>query len=126
MTSFFSQVSTCPPNEILGVSTMAKADQSELKVDLSLGAYRGESGEPVVLPSVRAAEKEIYEANLDHEYLGQDGLASFNTGAQVRVSHPPLCLPAPLSLARALSFALVLFPVFPTSLTHTNPNPPCT
>ena len=118
MTSFFSQVSTCPPNEILGVSTMAKADQSELKIDLSLGAYRGESGEPVVLPSVRAAEKEIYEANLDHEYLGQDGLASFNTGAQVRVSLPPLCVPAPLSLASSLASSRSLSSISYLSHSH--------
>jgi len=80
--SFFKDVPICPPNAILGVAKLAREDNSELKVDLSLGAYRDEHGQPVVLPSVREAEKEIYDANMNHEYLGQDGLASFNTAAQ--------------------------------------------
>ena len=36
-----------------------------------------------MLPSVRAAECEITNSNVNHEYLKQDGLADFTSACQV-------------------------------------------
>jgi len=44
---------------------------------LGAGAYRDDNNKPFVLPSVRAAEKIIYESKLDKEYLPIVGLNSF-------------------------------------------------
>lgn len=50
-------------------------------MNLGVGAYRDDNGKPYILPSVRAAEKRITEANVDHEYLPIGGLAAFNKAA---------------------------------------------
>uniref|UniRef100_A0A915E9V0 Aspartate aminotransferase, mitochondrial n=1 Tax=Ditylenchus dipsaci TaxID=166011 RepID=A0A915E9V0_9BILA len=47
------------------------------KINLGVGAYRDDQGKPFVLPCVRAAEKEILNLNLDHEYAGIAGLPEF-------------------------------------------------
>ena len=78
----FSHIPTAPPNAVLGLALEAKLDTFEQKVDLTIGAYRSEQGNPVTLPSVRAAEKVVFDANEGHEYLRQDGLLSFTSAAQ--------------------------------------------
>ena len=42
-------------------------------MNLGVGAYRDDNGKPFVLPSVREAEKQILEGQMDHEYLGITG-----------------------------------------------------
>jgi len=83
MASFFTDVALCPPNSILGLALECQNDPFPGKIDLTLGAYRNDAGKPEVLPSVRDAEKAIYEAQMDHEYLKQDGLAEFTRTSQV-------------------------------------------
>jgi len=83
MSSFFENVALAPPNSILGVALECKSDPFPTKIDLTLGAYRNEEGKPEVLPSVRDAEKFIYEQKMDHEYLSQDGLPEFNRLSQL-------------------------------------------
>jgi len=50
-------------------------------MNLGVGAYRDDQGKPFVLPCVRAAEKAIYEAKMDQEYLGITGLPAFTKAA---------------------------------------------
>merc|ERR1712035_310553 len=68
--SFWAGVPMGPPDPILGVSEAFKKDSNPNKMNLGVGAYRGDDGKPFVLPSVRAADKLIFEAQMDKEYLG--------------------------------------------------------
>merc|ERR1711970_846232 len=70
-----------PPDAILGVSEAFKRCEAPEKMNLGVGAYRDDAGKPFVLPSVREAEKQILEAQLDHEYLGITGLPAFTKAA---------------------------------------------
>lgn len=48
------------PNQILTPCT-------DVQIDLTVGAYKDGQGNATTLPSVRAAEKVVYEANEGHE-----------------------------------------------------------
>ena len=71
--SVFGSIPAVPPNNILGVALECKMDTFPNKIDLTIGAYRGENGKPYVLKTVRKAENIMIQGNLDHEYLSQDG-----------------------------------------------------
>ncbi|EIW69325.1 hypothetical protein TREMEDRAFT_68635 [Tremella mesenterica DSM 1558] len=75
--SSWNNVPAGPPDPILGVTEKFKADTSPKKINLGVGAYRDENGKPYVLPSVQKAEKLLYEAKGDKEYLPITGLAPF-------------------------------------------------
>ena len=75
--SFWAGVPMGPPDPILGVSEAFKKDSNPNKMNLGVGAYRGDDGKPFVLPSVRAADKIIFEKQMDKEYLGITGLPGF-------------------------------------------------
>lgn len=75
--SWWSGVEMGPPDAILGVTEAFKKDTNPKKMNLGVGAYRGDDGKPFVLPSVRAAEKAIYERQMNHEYAPIGGEGSF-------------------------------------------------
>ena len=81
--SFFSTITAVPPNSILGVALDCKNDPYPGKIDLTIGAYRDDTGKPYVLPVVRKAEEIILSQNLDHEYLAQDGHPVFVKESQI-------------------------------------------
>lgn len=83
MSSFFSNIPLEPPNSILGVALECKKDAYLEKIDLTIGAYRDDTGKPTVLNCVREAEAAIFNQQLDHEYLAQDGLPEFNKTSQI-------------------------------------------
>nr|CAN64661.1 hypothetical protein VITISV_034785 [Vitis vinifera] len=64
-TSRFEGVTMAPPDPILGVSEAFRADNSEMKLNLGVGAYRTEELQPYVL-------------NVVKKYLPIEGLAAFN------------------------------------------------
>jgi aspartate aminotransferase len=66
-----------PPDKIFGLNVLFNEDKSPLKVNLGIGAYRDDNGHPVVLKSVKEAERRIFDRNMDHEYAGIAGLQSF-------------------------------------------------
>jgi len=67
-----------PPDPIVGLNEAFALDTSPNKVNVGVGAYRGDDGLPFVLPCVKEAELiNIQNAGLDHEYLGIVGDASF-------------------------------------------------
>eukprot|EP01040_Poterioochromonas_malhamensis_P010801 gene10801-11773_t len=82
MSSFFENIVPEPPNPILGLSQECTADPFPDKINLTIGVYRTEEGQPYVLPCVREAEDILSEMNLNHEYLVQDGLTDFNKATQ--------------------------------------------
>lgn len=76
--SIFSEVQAAPPDPILSLTTLFRADPSPSKVSLGVGAYRTNEGLPYVLPVVRRIEQKITsDPSTNHEYLPQDGLSSF-------------------------------------------------
>lgn len=52
-TSRFEGVTMAPPDPILGVSEAFRADNSEIKLNLGVGAYRTEELQPYVLNVVK-------------------------------------------------------------------------
>ncbi|RDY10190.1 Aspartate aminotransferase, mitochondrial [Mucuna pruriens] len=59
MSSWFQNIEPAPKDPILGVTEAFLADQSPDKVNVGVGAYRDDSGKPVVLECVREAERRI-------------------------------------------------------------------
>nr|AIT70263.1 aspartate aminotransferase [Symphyocladia latiuscula] len=82
-TSVFDNVQPAPPDAILGLNTLYRADPSPSKVNLGVGAYRTDEGLPLVLPVVKKVERRILkDTSSNHEYLPQDGLLSFTKLAE--------------------------------------------
>ncbi|KAI0511290.1 hypothetical protein KFK09_011915 [Dendrobium nobile] len=76
--SRFEGVSMAPPDPILGVSEAFRADTSDVKLNLGVGAYRTEELQPYVLNVVKKAENLMLERGENKEYLPIEGLAAFN------------------------------------------------
>ena len=70
---FFDTVEMAPPDPILGLNAVFKADPRSNKVNLSIGAYKTDDLEPLVLAAIRKAEQRILTEGMDKEYLSQDG-----------------------------------------------------
>jgi len=67
-----------PPDPIVGLNEAYALDDSPMKINVGVGAYRGDNGLPSVLPCVREAEKLIMsDTGLNHEYLGIVGDTQF-------------------------------------------------
>ncbi|KAI9869466.1 MAG: aspartate transaminase aat1 [Trichoglossum hirsutum] len=58
-----------------------RADKFDKKINLGVGAYRDDKGNPYVLPSVRIAERRLLESDLNKEYAGITGVTSFTKAA---------------------------------------------
>lgn len=74
----WAHVKMGPKDPILGVTEAYKASTHPDKISVGVGAYRDDEGKPVVLPSVKEAERRVVADNLDNEYLPIGGLAKFN------------------------------------------------
>jgi len=66
-----------PPDPILGVTVAFKNDTNPNKLNLGVGAYRDDTGQPYILNCVRQAEKRIYESKVNHEYAPIGGPPEF-------------------------------------------------
>lgn len=72
--SIFAGCELAPPDPILGTALAYKADPHPDKVNLGIGAYRNELGNPEVLEVVRRAELAIaQDLQEDKEYAPIDG-----------------------------------------------------
>lgn len=69
------------PDAILGIAQAYRACTDPRKVNVCVGAYRDEHGQPWVLPSVRSAERLLLEQNDNKEYLPIEGDPEFLTAA---------------------------------------------
>lgn len=64
----------------LQINALCQADDNADKINLTIGAYRDDEGNPFVLESVKAAEiKLVNDKSLNHEYLALSGLKSFTS-----------------------------------------------
>ena len=59
--SIWQTIPLGPPDAILGITEAYKADTDPRKINLGVGAYRDDSGKPVVLSCVR-------QVSYDHDY----------------------------------------------------------
>ncbi|KAE8658151.1 Aspartate aminotransferase [Hibiscus syriacus] len=79
MDSVFAAIVQAPEDPILGVTVAYNKDQSPVKLNLGVGAYRTEEGKPLVLNVVRKAEQLLVNDQYRvKEYLPILGLAEFN------------------------------------------------
>ncbi|GJQ13925.1 hypothetical protein GpartN1_g5716.t1 [Galdieria partita] len=72
--SYWSHVPAAPPDSILGIASLYRKDPEKNKLNLSVGAYRDDHGNPTVLRVVRKVEQEPAS---DHEYIPMAGIPSF-------------------------------------------------
>ncbi|HET8697203.1 MAG TPA: amino acid aminotransferase [Gammaproteobacteria bacterium] len=89
----FETLKPLPPDAILGIMTLFRADQHKSKIDLSVGVYQDEKGHTPVLECVKRAERAILEQQDSKTYVAIAGNAVFNKGVEELIygaSHPAL------------------------------------
>ena len=89
----FETLKPLPPDAILGIMTLFRADPHPGKIDLSVGVYQDEQGRTPVLASVKRAEKAILEKQDSKTYVAIAGNAAFNRGVEELLygnDHPAL------------------------------------
>jgi aspartate/tyrosine/aromatic aminotransferase len=69
----FENVQIAPPDPILGLTEMFKADPNPDKINLSVGVYQDAQGKTPVLATVKEAEKRILEQENSKGYLPMTG-----------------------------------------------------
>ena len=69
----FENVQIAPPDPILGLTEMFKADPNPDKINLTVGVYQDAHGKTPVLASVKEAEKRILEQENSKGYLPMTG-----------------------------------------------------
>ncbi|KAL7581468.1 hypothetical protein ACA910_022043 [Epithemia clementina (nom. ined.)] len=77
----WNDIPMAEPDAILGIAQAYRACQAPSKVNVAVGAYRDENGKPCVLPSVRAAERMMWEEEEVKEYLPIEGDPDFISAA---------------------------------------------
>ncbi|KAK4391674.1 Aspartate aminotransferase, cytoplasmic [Sesamum angolense] len=91
--SVFASVVQAPEDPILGVTVAYNKDQSPVKLNLGVGAYRTEEGKPLVLNVVRKAEQMLVN---DHPAIQENrvttvqclsGTGSLRVGAEFLARH---------------------------------------
>lgn len=73
----WNEIPLAPPDKILGISEAYQKDSNSQKINLGVGAYRDNSGKPIVFPSVRKAETVLLESETNKEYTGITGSKPF-------------------------------------------------
>ena len=69
------------PDAILGIAQAFRESNAPEKINLVVGAYRDDGGNPFVLPSVRQAEHRLLQRGENKEYAPIDGLPVFKRRA---------------------------------------------
>ncbi|KAF4685870.1 hypothetical protein FOZ60_005978 [Perkinsus olseni] len=83
MASIFESCDLAPPDPILGTATAYKADTFPQKVNLGIGAYRDEEGNPKVLDVVRKVDQQLAaDMKVDKEYAPIDGFPALKPLSQ--------------------------------------------
>ncbi|EFW16035.1 Aspartate aminotransferase, cytoplasmic [Coccidioides posadasii str. Silveira] len=76
-------VPKAPEDPLFGLMRAYRADPSDKKVDLGIGAYRDDNAKPWILPVVRKADEAIRnDPTVNHEYLPIAGLPDLAPAAQ--------------------------------------------
>jgi aspartate aminotransferase len=82
-----------PPDAILGIMTLFRADPHPGKIDLSVGVYQDDRGHTPILASVKRAEKALLDVQDTKTYVAIAGNAGFNKGVEDLIygtNHPVL------------------------------------
>lgn len=80
--SVFAEVPQAAPVAVFKLTADFRDDKDPKKVNLGVGAYRTDEGQPWVLPVVRKVERLLVEdTSLNHEYLPILGLPEFRSNA---------------------------------------------
>jgi aromatic-amino-acid transaminase len=77
-TLMFETLTAAPPDKILNLSVLFRADARPDKMDLGVGVYKDSSGATVIMKAVREAEKRLYDSQSTKTYLGMGGDDGFN------------------------------------------------
>jgi aspartate aminotransferase len=89
----FETLQQLPPDAILGIMTLFRADPHPGKIDLSVGVYQDEEGHTPILESVKRAERALIDAQDSKTYVAIAGNAAFNRGMEELLygaDHPAL------------------------------------
>lgn len=78
----WNEVPLAPPDKILGISEAFQKDSNSNKINLGVGAYRNNSGKPIVFPSVKKAESLLLEKESDKEYTGITGSKNYQNAVK--------------------------------------------
>ncbi|MCY6379156.1 aromatic amino acid transaminase [Hoeflea prorocentri] len=73
----FEALQPAPPDKILALMAQFREDERENKTDLGVGVYKDQYGETVIMRSIRAAEKRLYDEQKTKTYVGLQGDKSF-------------------------------------------------
>ncbi len=79
----FDSLKPLPPDAILGIMAMFRADPAEDKIDLSVGVYQDENGDTPIFKCVKLAEQRLLEEETTKSYVSVAGNAGFIRGAEV-------------------------------------------
>ena len=71
-----------PPDAILGLAEAFRKDTNPNKINLTVGVYKDADGKTPILKCVKAAERQLLDAETNKAYLGIDGLPEY--GSPVR------------------------------------------
>jgi len=74
----FEQLDLAPPDKILALIDLYRADTRANKVDLGVGVYRDRDGNTPVMRAVRTAEERLLKTQDTKTYLGLAGDLGFN------------------------------------------------
>ena len=89
----FENLKPQPPDAILGIMAMYRADPAPGKVDLSAGVFQDETGHTPVLECVRRAERLVIEAQDTKSYVAIAGNPGYNDAMETLLfgaGHPAL------------------------------------
>lgn len=83
--SHFQDVSTAPPDAILGLTEAFVADTNPDKMNLSVGVYKDAGGQTPILRCVKAAEQRLVENEQTKGYLPIDGIPDYRNDVRTLV-----------------------------------------
>lgn len=64
----WNKIPVAPPDKILGISEAYTKDSNDKKINLGVGAYRDNSGKPIIFPAVKKAEEKLFASETEKEY----------------------------------------------------------
>jgi aspartate aminotransferase len=74
----FENLKQIEKDAIIGIMALFREDQSEDKVDLSVGVYQDDTGVTPIMSAIKKAESELLEQEKTKSYVGIAGLPKFN------------------------------------------------
>ncbi|KAF3985933.1 hypothetical protein FT663_02368 [Candidozyma haemuli var. vulneris] len=83
VTSYFSSIEDSPPDPIAQLMELSAKDPNPNKIDVSIGVYKSEEGDPnYVFPCVRQAKEKLAAKDPGHCYTNMTGIPAFRESAQ--------------------------------------------